>query len=52
MGTESKITASDVSPICLTLIYTPDHVMLAVGQVRPNPARHGHQLLSFLYQPF
>ena len=30
MGTESKITASDVSPICLTLIYTPDHVMLAV----------------------
>ena len=30
MGTESKITASDVSPICLTLIYTPDHVMVAV----------------------
>ena len=30
MGTESKITASDVSPICLTLIYTPGHAMLAV----------------------
>ena len=29
-----------------------DHVMLAECQVRPNPARHGHQLLSFLYQPF
>ena len=30
LGSESLVTDSEVSSICVTLIYTPGHVMLAV----------------------